>query len=47
VIEAGNDLTENGGNKSACECTALAGLDEMIEVAFHGFEDKVEFFRGR
>jgi hypothetical protein len=36
-----------GGNKSTCKYMALAGLDEMIEIVFHGFEDKVEFFGGR
>lgn len=34
---------EYGGNKTASEGPAFAGLDEMIQIALHGLEHKVKF----
>jgi hypothetical protein len=40
-----DDLTEDGGNETTSEgATAVAGLDELIQMSFHGLEHKVELF---
>jgi hypothetical protein len=45
MMEARDNLTKNRGNKTTSEWTALAGLDKLEEMAFHGLEDKIELFR--
>ncbi len=47
VVQAGDDLEENGGDKAASESPAFAGLDEMIQISFHGLENEVEFLCSR
>jgi hypothetical protein len=42
VVEPGDDLLEDGGDEAAGERPIPPGADELVEVALHGFEDKVE-----
>ena len=42
VVEAGDDLSEDGGHEATCEGTAFSSLDEMIQIALHTLENKVE-----
>jgi hypothetical protein len=44
VIQAGDDLLKYRGDEATSKWATFPRLDEVIEVAFHGLEDKVEFF---
>jgi len=47
VVKSRHDLAKDEGNETAREWTTFSSFDEMIEVAFHGLEYKVEFLGGR
>lgn len=40
-------LVEDGADESTCKSPTFASLDEMIEVAFHRFENKIQLLGGR
>lgn len=42
VVEAGEDLVEDGGCEARGERSTFPRLGELVEVAFHAFEDEVE-----
>jgi hypothetical protein len=35
---------ENRRDKTACESATFASFDEMVQIAFHGFKNEIEFF---
>jgi hypothetical protein len=41
MVETGDNLSEDGRDEATSEMAAPAGFDEVIEITFHGFEDKV------
>lgn len=43
VVETRDDLSEDGGHEATCERTTFSSLDEVIQIALHTLEDKVEF----
>ena len=47
VSEASDGLAEEGGDEALSEGAAAPGLCELVEVALHGLEHKVELVRGR
>lgn len=44
MVEARDDLSEDGGHEATCERTAFSSLDEVIEIALHALENEVELF---
>ena len=42
VMKTGHDLAKDRGYQATRQRLAFAGLDELVQVALHGLEDKVE-----
>jgi hypothetical protein len=47
MVKTRYGLMKDGGDETACERSALAGFDQLVEVTFHGLEHEVELFAGR
>ena len=45
VMEARDDLAEDRGDEATCKWPAFASFDEVIEIAFHAFKNKVQLLR--
>jgi hypothetical protein len=46
VMETRYDLPEDGRYETAGKRSVLAGFDELVEIAFHGLEHKIELLGG-
>jgi hypothetical protein len=43
VMQAGDDLVVDGSDEAGSERSTFSRLAELVQVAFHALEDKVEF----
>lgn len=46
MVQALDDLAEDGGDEAACEGFRFAALDELIKVSLHRLEDKIQLLCG-